>query len=124
MFKKIFACGCVIAVLFYGCVKRITIPNPDYAIGVVDIYSLSPKQANIHFHYSVNQSVLYVFYANGNNGWHVPADGHLKEGQQFIVQYNPLKVSEARMIFCYPIKDSIDYNQDVAQFEITPPSCY
>jgi hypothetical protein len=106
-----------------GCAKRfVPITDPAYAIGVVNAYNGS-TYGYVDFHYSAQQKTIYCNYPSGHNGWNIPTNANIKTGDMFMVQYSISNMSDARMLFCYKVNDSTDYNNYIASFATTAPNC-
>jgi hypothetical protein len=120
---------CCIIVLAANCLSACSeyklkiINNPAYAIGKVDVYSPGGKLASqIQFQYSVNGNAFHQQYENAEYGWFVPAAcGNCSSGNKFIVQYDSLNPPTGRMLFNYPIADSVDYKKDLSLLWKSPP---
>jgi hypothetical protein len=114
----------VLIFVSFGCLKEKLeiISNPAYAIGTVDVYSDGGRQRpSVHFHYGIKNGTYYGYYVGGQNGWSIPAPCDCSSGHKFMVQYDSLDVSAARMLFGYPVSDSLDYKKYLTVFKKTPP---
>ncbi len=99
------------------------ITNPAYSIGTVDYCSPGGRtDSDIHFQYGVNDATFHQGYENGTHGWFVPADcTNCSSGNKFMVQYDSIDPSIARVLFNYHLADSEDYKKDLTLFKKTPP---
>jgi len=95
------------------------INNPSYSIGVVVGYT-PPSSASITFTYDVEGKIMSKYYNNGLYHWNVPSSG-VSIGNKYMVQYDSLAPSTARMLFSYPVADSADYKKYVTLFKTNPP---
>jgi hypothetical protein len=119
----------LLIVVFGSCVlgcsldKLVKINNSGYCIGKIDYYSPGGKtDSNVHFQYEVNAKMFYQGYENGTHGWFVPAAcSNCSRGNKFMVQYDSVNPSIARLLFNYPVIDSVDYKKDLILFKKTPP---
>ena len=110
-----------------GCKEKLLIiSDPNYAIGYIDDYSprYNAIKGHINFHFFVENKLVSNGYSNLDNGWTVPDDAKLVTGDMFMLQYSQHESRTARIIFCYPIKDSTEFNNYLTQFLTTAPSCY
>jgi hypothetical protein len=114
-----------LAITAIGCRKDfIAIPDAAYTIGVVDQYNSSSNNGYIYFHFTNEGKIVNVNYPNGFNGRSIPSNAHIETGYMYMVQYDTAAVSDARMLFCYRITDSAQFNQYLATFTASPPGCY
>jgi hypothetical protein len=113
-----------IGVMSCGLDKLKIINDPAYAIGVIDDYTPYGSTApQIQFQYKVRGINYASQYLDGGNGWNVPVScGNCNTGNKFMVQYDSLQPSVARMLFNYPITDSADYKKYKLLFKNSPPS--
>jgi hypothetical protein len=115
----------VIAGCLFACLadKLKIIKNPVYSIGTVDSYRPGGRlESMIQFQYGVNGKTYYQQYENGENRWFVPEDcGNCLSGNKFMVQYDSINPSIARVLFNYPVIDSVDFKKDLILFRKTPP---
>ena len=102
----------------------IAIPHPGYAIGVVESYAGIINHASIFFHFTVGGKTIHTGYPDGASGWTVPDVAAINDGDMYMVQYDTVSVSNARMLFCYKVTDSAQYIKYVAQFTANPPTCH
>jgi hypothetical protein len=102
----------------------VAIPSAGYAIGIVDSYVGTTNHASIFFHFTVQGKTNNGGYPDGANGWSVPDNADIKIGDQYIVQYDTANLSDARMLFCYRVTDSAQYNQYITMFAGNPPGCH
>lgn len=95
--------------------------NPKYSIGLVSNYRPGGRGgASVVFLYSANKSSLSNSYFNGDHHWNVPSGG-IHIGYKFMVQYDSLDPSTARMLFSYPVNDSVDFKKYIVLFKTSPP---
>lgn len=95
------------------------INTPAYSIGIVDVYT-PPSNAHVTFYYEVRGKPEVTSYGDGFHHWNVPSSG-VHVGDKYMVQYDSLDLSTARMLFSYPVKDSTDYKKYVTLFKTKPP---
>jgi len=97
------------------------INNPAYSIGLITNERPGGQTgALVGFEYSVNGVSQNNTYENGDFHWNVPSSG-LHIGDKYMVQYDSLNPSTARMLFSYSVADSTDYKKYVTLFKTNPP---
>lgn len=100
------------------------ISHPAYAIGSINYYKPSGGNGTsyIDFGFAVGINQYHVAYQNGDYRWNVPLGcSSCGNGSKYMVQYDSLNPSTARMVFSYPVHDSTDYKNDVTLFKKNPP---
>jgi hypothetical protein len=119
--------GVMLAVFLPHCKKEIN--KPGYAIGQVNYYAPGSKGkwSEINYTFYVNGTEIDNHYTNraGGKKWKVPHDLNCKNGDRFVVQYNLENPGDNkfsnRMLFAYPVKDSIDFKSYLEEFTTDPP---
>lgn len=117
------------AFLFQNC-DKVVISNPAYAIGTIDYYDDGGEDTDVGYTFIVGGDEFGNNYSSTNWGpkWLVPY-GNYKKGDMFMVEYDAGCVNSdncggkrSRMLFNYPVHDSADYHNYVAQFATEPPN--
>ena len=122
---------CIVGIIFFkNFFKKETegiMKKGEYTTGTVLVFSSSkptihtsktvnqPGQAqSIKFEYFVNGK-KYIHTYGGNKGY-VPDKG-VKIGQKYLIKYLKINPQKSRILFDFPVKDSVDFIRYLEKFE-------